>query len=200
MNCIAHANGRVGRARSEPTSLDLTMTWCGSLLDPPTDARELPESEVRSENVAGCLDRRYPGCRGSARATDNTPPPGFVALFNGKDLSGWKGLLKPPLDNPALRAKLTPEQRAAAQKEADEVMRAGWHVADGVLTFNGQGRNLCTAKDYDDFEMYVDWKIQSHGDSGVYLRGSPQVQIWDYIQWKIGSGGLYNNVMHPATP
>jgi hypothetical protein len=135
-----------------------------------------------------------------ARAADNTPPPGFVALFNGKDLSGWKGLLKPPLDNPARRAKLTPEQLAAAQREADEVMRAGWHVSDGILMFNGKGRNLCTAKDYGDFEMYVDWKIESHGDSGIYLRGSPQVQIWDHVQWKIGSGGLYNNFKHPSNP
>jgi hypothetical protein len=133
-------------------------------------------------------------------AADNTPPPGFIALFNGKDLSGWKGLLKPPLDNPSLRAKLTPKQLAEAQKEADEVMRSGWHVADGLLIFNGNGRNLCTAKDYGDFEMYVDWKIQSHGDSGIYLRGSPQVQIWDFTQWKIGSGGLYNNFKHNPNP
>src|SRR5205807_3158999 len=31
---------------------------------------------------------------------DNTPPPGFTALFNGTDLSGWKGLLASPYDNP----------------------------------------------------------------------------------------------------
>lgn len=136
----------------------------------------------------------------SARAADNVPPPGFVALFNGKDLTGWKGLLKPPKDNPAVRAKLTPHELAEAQKEADEVMRAGWHVVDGVLVFNGHGRNLCTAKDYGNFEMYVDWKIGHRGDSGIYLRGSPQVQIWDFTQWKIGSGGLYNNFKHPSNP
>ena len=50
--------------------------------------------------------------------------------------------------------------------------------------------------------MYVDWKIKSHGDSGIYLRGSPQVQIWDPNQWHIGSGGLYNNFKpgHPSNP
>jgi hypothetical protein len=136
----------------------------------------------------------------SVRAADNTPPPGFTALFNGKDLTGWKGLLKPPLDNPAKRAKLTPEELAKAQGEADEVMRKGWRAEDGMLIFNGQGRNLCTAKDYGDFEMYVDWKIGPHGDSGIYLRGTPQVQIWDYVQWKIGSGGLYNNQKNPSKP
>ena len=136
----------------------------------------------------------------SSHAADNTPPPGFVALFNGKDLTGWKGLLEPPLDNPAMRAKATPEQLAKAQKEADRVMRDGWRVEDGALVFNGKGRSLCTAKDYGDFEMYVDWKILPDGDSGVYLRGTPQVQIWDSNHWKIGSGGLYNNKKNPSQP
>jgi hypothetical protein len=133
-------------------------------------------------------------------AADNAPPPGFAALFNGKDLTGWKGLLKPPLDSPALRAKATPAQLAEAQEEADEVMRNGWRAEDGMLIFNGKGRSLCTAKDYGDFEMYVDWKISPDGDSGVYLRGSPQVQIWDPNHWKIGSGGLYNNQKNPSKP
>ena len=73
-----------------------------------------------------------------ARADDNGPPPGFTALFNGKDLTGWKGLLKEPFDNPARRAKLTAEQPAEAQKEADEVMRKGWRVENGMLMFDGQ--------------------------------------------------------------
>jgi hypothetical protein len=139
------------------------------------------------------------GFLASAQAADNTSPPGFIALFNGKDLTGWKGLLKPPLDNPALRAKLTPSQRAEAQREADDVMRKCWKVKKGTLVYNGNGRSLATAKDYGDFEMYVDWKIERHGDSGIYLRGSPQVQIWDpftkptFAGSEVGSGGLYNN-------
>ena len=133
-------------------------------------------------------------------AEDNAPPPGFTALFNGKDLAGWKGLLKSPLDNPAERAKLTPEQLTEAQKEADQVMREGWRVEDGALVFCGKGRSICTAKDYGDFEMFVDWKIKPKGDSGIYLRGAPQVQIWDAGDWKIGSGGLYNNQKNPSKP
>ena len=109
----------------------------------------------------------------------NQPPEGFVALFNGKDLTGWKGLLKGPYDNPDKRAALAPEKLAKLQQEADEDMRAHWKVVDGVLVFDGKGRSLCTAKDYGDFEMLVDWKIEKGGDSGIYLRGSPQVQIWD---------------------
>jgi hypothetical protein len=135
---------------------------------------------------------------------DNTPPEGFVALFNGKDLTGWKGLLDPKkgLDNPFKRAKLSPDELAKAQAEADDNMRKHWRVEDGALVFDGKGRSLCTAKDYGDFEMYVDWKILAKGDSGIYLRGTPQVQIWDTANPKaeVGSGGLFNNKKHPSKP
>ncbi len=136
--------------------------------------------------------------------TLNQPPEGFTALFNGKDLTGWKGLLKGPYDNPDRRAALEPEQLAELQAEADANMRAHWKVVDGILTFDGKGRSLCTAKDYADFEMFVDWKIEKGGDSGIYLRGSPQVQIWDTaltsVGAQVGSGGLYNNQKHPSKP
>lgn len=130
-------------------------------------------------------------------AADNCPPPGFGALFNGRDLAGWKGLPAGPLQSPAARAKAAPEQLAKAQKEADENMRAHWKVADGALVFDGKGRSLCTAKDYGNFELFVDWKILPKGDSGIYIRGTPQIQIWEV---KIGSGGLYNNKKNPSKP
>ena len=126
----------------------------------------------------------------------NKPPMGFTALFNGQDLTGWKGLV----GNPKTRAAMSEKQLLAAQKKADEQMRAHWKVEDGVLVFDGKGKSLCTAKDYGDFEMYVDWKILPKGDSGIYLRGSPQVQIWDPGQHKVGSGGLYNNKKNPSKP
>ena len=132
----------------------------------------------------------------TVRAADNTPPEGFVALFNGRDLSGWKGLV----GNPKSRAKMTPEQLAEAQKKADEGMRQHWKVEDGALVFDGKGRSLCTAKDYGDFEFYVDWKILPRGDSGIYLRGTPQVQIWDLDTHPQGSGGLFNNKKNPSKP
>jgi hypothetical protein len=136
---------------------------------------------------------------------DNTPPPGFTALFNGKDLSGWKGLLASPNDNPAKRAKLAPDVFAAEQAKANERMRQHWKVENGVLVFDGKGDSLCTLKDYGDFEMLVDWKIHEKGDSGIYLRGSPQVQIWDPSDRRPnpkgqGSGGLYNNQKNPSGP
>lgn len=129
---------------------------------------------------------------------DNQPPRGFTALFNGKDLTGWKGLVA----NPAKRAAMTPDELAKAQDEADQRMRDAWTVKDGVLVFGGKGDNLCTVKDYGNFEMLVDWKILKGGDSGIYLRGSPQVQIWDPadpISKNTGSGGIYNN-QKPENP
>src|SRR5688572_16865777 len=134
---------------------------------------------------------------------DNTPPEGFTALFNGKDLTNWKGLLKSPYDNPFKRAELSPEKLAELQKEADDNMRRHWKVEDGALVFDGKGRSLATAKDYGDVELYVDWKILPKGDSGIYLRGTPQIQIWDPDAAKqnaVGSGGLFNNKNNPSKP
>ena len=126
----------------------------------------------------------------------NVPPKGFQALFNGKDLTGWKGLV----GNPKTRAKMSQEQLAAEQKKADQRAAQHWTVSDGVLIFDGKGKSLCTAKDYADFELLVDWKIESKGDSGIYLRGTPQVQIWDPALRNIGSGGLFNNKKNPSKP
>lgn len=132
---------------------------------------------------------------------ENTPPDGFTALFDGKELKGWKGLVA----DPPSRAKMSRETLAAEQAKADQRMRDHWSVVDGVITFDGKGDSLCTAKDYRDFEMLVDWKIPPAGDSGIYLRGSPQVQIWDPANavrfgHAPGSGGLYNNEKHPNDP
>lgn len=125
---------------------------------------------------------------------------GFVSLFNGKDLTGWKGLVA----NPIARAKMHPDTLAAKQLKADENMRKGWVVKEGDLVFTGHGDNLCTVKKYRDFEMFVDWKIEPKGDAGIYLRGSPQVQVWDTsrveVGAQVGSGGLYNNQKNPSKP
>ena len=121
---------------------------------------------------------------------------GFVPLFDGRGFDGWKGLVA----DPPARAKMTSEELAKAQAEADERMRAHWKVIDGTLVFDGQGESLCTASDYADFELLVDWKIERAGDSGLYLRGSPQVQIWDPDANPVGSGGLYNNQKGKSVP
>jgi len=131
-----------------------------------------------------------------AQAKDNTPPEGFTALFNGKDLTGWQGLVELP------KRDKDPEKYAAQIKAANEKYLPHWTVKDGVIQYDGKGQSLQTVKDYGDFELLVDWKIPPKGDSGIYLRGNPQVQIWDPEKNKgIGSGGLYNNrPPHPANP
>jgi hypothetical protein len=137
----------------------------------------------------------------------NVAPPGFVALFNGRDLTGWKGLVL----NPKLRPTLSPDELAERQKKADEKMQNHWKVVDGLLMFDGApfnvSDNICTEKQYGNFEMLVDWKIEKGGDSGIYLRGSPQVQIWDPDEPSVaklgapkGSGALWNNKTHEQFP
>ena len=134
-------------------------------------------------------------------AVDNKPPKGFVALFDGHNLSGWKGLVA----DPPAREKMTAAELAAAQLKANQRMRDHWRVENGEIVFDGKGDNLCTAKDYGDFEMLVDWKIPPKGDSGIYLRGSPQVQIWEpnspgQFKPPDGSGGLYNDNVFSRHP
>jgi HEAT repeat protein len=125
---------------------------------------------------------------------------GFKPMFNGKDLSGWHGLV----ENPVVRAKLKPAELAKKQIEADKKVSGNWSVKDGCIWFNGNGNNLCSIKEYGDFEMFVDWKISKEGDSGIYLRGSPQIQIWDTsrvaVGAQVGSGGLYNNQKNMSKP
>jgi hypothetical protein len=94
--------------------------------------------------------------------------------------------------------------RNQKQKAADDEMRKHWKVEDGVITYDGKNNNLITVKQYGNFELYCDWKIGPSGDSGLYLRGNPQVQIWDINgknnPKKVGSGGLYNNQKNPSNP
>jgi len=134
------------------------------------------------------------------------PPKGFTNLFNGKDLAGWRG--RQPNYNPAEEAKLPKAELAAKQAEWNTGRDLHWKVdtAKGEIVSDGQSPHLATAKDYGDFEFHVDWLMVSHnGDSGVYLRGYPQVQVWDPDNPREakngalkGSGALWND--NPENP
>ncbi|MCB9846642.1 MAG: ThuA domain-containing protein [Phycisphaeraceae bacterium] len=145
---------------------------------------EVPDNLVITSNGFPWASRTPPRAEPDAE---------FIPLFNGRDLVGWKGLVA----DPPARARMSPVELAQAQFEADRKMRAHWSVEDGMLVFDGEGDSICTARDYADFELIVEWKIGPQGDSGIYLRGSPQVQIWDN---PIGSGGLYNNQKNASQP
>ena len=132
------------------------------------------------------------------------PPAGFTALFNGQDLTGWRG--GDTFDHRtllAMRAEDLTKKVAEWTKSLTEAGKDGkphWRAEGGVLVNDGQGRYATTEKDYGDFELRLDYKIAKGADSGVYLRGVPQVQIWDVdipdkndTGYAKGSGGLWNN-------
>lgn len=131
------------------------------------------------------------------------PPPGFVALFNGRDLTGWWGA---GTEDPRKWMALPPDE--LAKKKADSLadINKHWRVEDGQLVNDGHGLFLTTDRDFSDFELLLDYKTVAKADSGIYLRGIPQVQIWDSTKeggkWNIGadkgSGGLWNN--SPGAP
>jgi hypothetical protein len=122
---------------------------------------------------------------------------GFVALFNGTDLTGWRG--GDTFDHRKLLA-LTPEQRAEQIEKWTKTMKEHWRAENNELVNDGKGAYATTEKDYGDFELFVEYKTVPLADSGIYLRGVPQVQIWDFTEkakFNIGadkgSGGLWNN-------
>ncbi|MCB1128005.1 MAG: DUF1080 domain-containing protein [Verrucomicrobiae bacterium] len=148
-------------------------------------------------------------CLGTApiNAADNVAPPGFVSLFNGRDLTGWK---IPDGDN------------------------GHWRVLGGVIDYDARSespgdKNLWTTRKFENFVLRIDWRIKEtpyinpripyilpdgthardvtgkpielslpDSDSGVFIRGSGrhQINIWC---WPIGSGEMYGVRMDPET-
>ena len=97
-------------------------------------------------------------------------PAGFTALVNGHDFSGWQDI-------------------ATAAEH--------WKVEKGELINDGKGTDLVTAKSYKNFDLRLEWKIPLKGDSGVYLPGGQQVQIWAKDS---GSGGFIYNHKYTVAP
>ncbi len=106
----------------------------------------------------------------------STPPEGFRTLFNTRDLSGWHGL------NPHSVAKLSGEKKEAALKQMREDFANHWRVENGELVNNGTGPYATTDEEFGDYELMLEYKTVAKADSGIYLRGVPQVQIWDSNQ------------------
>jgi len=137
------------------------------------------------------------GFTASQSAQAGKPPKGFTSLFNERDLTGWWGLkTEDPVKWKALSADKLAEKKAASLKDIAQ----HWSVDGEELVNDGHGLYLSTQKDYGDFEFLVDYKTVPKADSGIYLRGIPQVQIWDSteeakfnIGANKGSGGLWNN-------
>ena len=140
--------------------------------------------------------------RGVLSAADPTPPAGFRAIFNGKDLDGWYGL------NPHSVGNLEGEKREAALKGMRDEFSKHWSVEKGELVNIGTGPYATSDEEFGDIEFLIEYKTVPKADSGIYLRGTPQVQIWDINQPSLpdnpdrnpnkGSGGLFNNT--PKSP
>ncbi len=132
-----------------------------------------------------------------AASAQVAPPPGFTALFNGKDLDGWHGFNDDPRTVWSLDAAKKAERRAKDLVE----FKKHWSVENGELVNDGDGPYATTDKEYGDIELRLEYKTVAKADSGIYLRATPQVQIWDFTEaggkWNIGadkgSGGLWNN-------
>lgn len=125
------------------------------------------------------------------------PPDGFQALFNGENLDGLHGWTHAAMQkyedaSPADLQAITAEWTADAKKH--------WSVENGELVNDGHGAYLATDGKYRDYELLLEYKTVAGADSGIYLKGCPQVQIWDFtdpgkfgIGADLGSGGLWNN-------
>ncbi len=134
---------------------------------------------------------------GIARAGDPVPPDGFRALFNGQNLTGWYGW------NPHDGANLKGDEREQNLQRQREEFPQNWIVDNGELVNDGHGPYATTDEEFGDIELLLEYKTVAGADSGIYLRGTPQVQIWDWNQVfnpeqptrrpHLGSGGLFNN-------
>jgi hypothetical protein len=113
----------------------------------------------------------------AAWSEDKDIPEGFQALFNGKDLTGWRV-------NEGGNLKV-------------------WGAEKGILYVNGSGGGwLMTEKEYNDFELRLEFKLPKAGNSGVALRcglkGNPhseagmEIQILDDEWHKKNYKGLKN--------
>lgn len=126
-----------------------------------------------------------------------TPPAGFTALYNGVDLTGWRG--GDTSDHRAYLA-MPPEKRTERDAIWTADMQQHWKAAGDELLNDGKGKYATTVKEYGDFELTLEYNMAPLGDSGIYLRGVPQLQIWDPANPKEkkngadkGSGALWNN-------
>lgn len=138
-----------------------------------------------------------------AFAQNPQPPAGFTALFNGQDLDGWRG---GDTFDPRKLAEMPEAKRTEQLANWTSDMLKHWKVENGELLNDGHGKYATTEKEFGDFELLLEYNMAPKGDSGIYLRNVPQVQIWDATDpdagGKLGrakgSGGLWNN--SPGAP
>ncbi|MFZ2643150.1 MAG: DUF1080 domain-containing protein [Verrucomicrobiia bacterium] len=104
---------------------------------------------------------------------------GFIALFNGKDLTGWK--------------KVHPDN-------ARNSKRNSWKAENGLLVNAAAGCDLATVEKFADFELHLEYRLPGGGNSGVYLRGRYEIQIADDYRRRpsLRSTGAIYNLIPPS--
>lgn len=88
-------------------------------------------------------------------AMDAARDTGWIALFDGTDLSAWRGY------------------------QRDDVP-AGWQVRDGLLVFDpaaGDGGDLVTRETFSDFILELDWRVEPGGNSGLFYRADEDAEV-----------------------
>lgn len=86
--------------------------------------------------------------------TDQEKQDGWQFLFNGKDLTGWKGWKK-------------------------DAAPDGWAAKDGALMRSKKAGDILTTDKYGDFDLQLEWKIEEGGNSGIFIRATEDVKkIW----------------------
>lgn len=167
----------------------MTDSLAISLLTRAQEVVKGPDSEYFKENIETYI-----------QSIPDNAPKGFVSMFDGKTLDGWHGFVA----NPIQLQRMSDAEIAEKLEASNQRMLNHWWVEDGMIHFKGDGQNLVSDKNYGNFVMLIDWRIGDKGDSGIYLRGTPQVQIWDIsrvdVGAQVGSGGLYNNQKNPKDP
>ena len=103
-----------------------------------------------------------------------------VALWNGKDFSGWK-LFVPDSRRPHLTGRSVD-------------VHSVWSVKDGVI--HCRGRPNCymrTQADYSDYKLHLEWRwVEQPTNSGVLLHASGPDKVWPRCiesQLKSGNAG-----------
>ncbi|MCC7293994.1 MAG: DUF1080 domain-containing protein [Phycisphaerales bacterium] len=103
---------------------------------------------------------------------------GFKLLFDGKSTAGWRGFKKPD-------------------------MPAGWTIEDGCLTRTGQGGDIVTADEFDNFELTLEWKIAKGGNSGIFYRvgeGDGLDAVWSTgPEMQVLDNDFHNDGQNPLT-
>jgi hypothetical protein len=109
----------------------------------------------------------------SARADVKKSADGWMPLFNGKDLTGWK---IHPNPNPGALKKIIAKEEGGKLMGYEGETKDGktvalWTVKDGTLIGSGPSTHLFSEKDdFTDFKYRVEAKINDKGNSGQYFR------------------------------